>query len=205
MARLGGANRLFRGAHHLLHGTHHLFRGAGHLLRATADRSTERLARSAERIARSRERMAQIPAPNFAPRRLYSGAGLAQVTKKRGRSDPRSTRLAVRRGRGRGRQRRGAGGKRAAAGQNFSPALKSRPDSCHSRLSGRRLPWSGCVTAPSGGAARFEKYVRVRPRRAVRVLFFDRRRTGQGRTPASSSRPSSLTARQRRGGCRAPS
>src|SRR6185436_20890997 len=124
---------LFRGAHILLHGMQHLFGGARHLLPATADSSTERRARSTERIARSREREAQISASNFAPRRLYSGPDLAQVTKKRGCSGPRSTKLVVRRGRGRGRQRRGADGKRAVAWQNFSPAPKSCPDSCTSR------------------------------------------------------------------------
>jgi len=76
--------RLFRGTHDLLHGTHHLFRGAGHRFAERIAHSTKQLARSAERIARSRERKAQIPAPDFAPRRLSSGPGLEQVTKKRG-------------------------------------------------------------------------------------------------------------------------
>src|SRR6185436_3187414 len=75
-ARLRRADSLSRGAHPLLHGTHHPFPG-------TAAHSTERLARFAERNARARQREAQIPTPKFAPRRLSSGPGLAQVTKKR--------------------------------------------------------------------------------------------------------------------------
>src|SRR6185436_884260 len=119
-ARLRGAGPLFRRARPLPHGTHHPFPG-------TAAHSTERLARFTERNARSRERKAQISAPKFAPRRLSRGPGLAQVTKKRGRSGLLSTTLAVRHGRGRGRQRRGAGGKRATAGQKLGPGPNLRP------------------------------------------------------------------------------